>query len=72
MTHTRIRTSLSRAPSSFTEQQIAARAKVAQVEAAAAGILMVRLDDPRLTWPERELCNQLVKKLVGDAMGAKQ
>lgn len=65
----RIRTSLAHAPSNFTQEQITARAKVAQAEAAAIGILMVRLDDPRLTWPERELCKGLVKKLAGDAMG---
>ena len=66
---TPVRTSLNRAPSGFTPEQIEARAKVAQVEAASLGILLVRADDPRLSWPERELVKQLMKKLTDDAMG---
>lgn len=30
------------------------------------GVLVVSADDPRLTWPERELVHQLGRKLYGD------
>ncbi len=29
------------------------------------GVLVIREDDPRLTWPERELVHQLGEKLYG-------
>jgi len=30
------------------------------------GVLVVSAEDPRLTWPERELVRQLGRKLYGD------
>lgn len=63
-----IRTSLGRAPSSYTPEQMEARAKMAQVEAASIGVLLVRLDDPRLDDWERQFCRNLTEKLVGTAM----
>lgn len=55
------------AASGFTDDQVRARA---QREAAKAWcseprILVVRLDDERLSWPERELVRQLGDKLNG-------
>lgn len=32
----------------------------------AQGILVISADDPRLSWPERELVRQLGRKLYGD------
>lgn len=61
---TPIRTSLQNVPSGITAEQLAARTKAAQAEAWGAGILLVRVDDPRLTWPERELVKQLGDKLA--------
>lgn len=65
-----MRTSLCRAPSSFTPEQIDARVKVAQAEAAAMGVLLVRADDHRLDDWERQFVRNLMTKLTHDAMGA--
>jgi hypothetical protein len=32
----------------------------------AQGVLVIEVDDERLTWPERELIRQLGEKLYGD------
>ena len=36
------------------------------------GLLAVRVDDQRLTWPERELVEQLGTKLYGKRASAKE
>ena len=36
------------------------------------GLLAVAVDDPRLTWPERELVRQLGQKLYGDCSQTKE
>jgi hypothetical protein len=36
------------------------------------GLLAVRVDDQRLTWPERELVEQLGTKLYGKRTSAKE
>jgi hypothetical protein len=36
------------------------------------GLLAVRVDDQRLTWPERELVEQLGTKLYGKRTAAKE
>jgi hypothetical protein len=35
-------------------------------------VLVVSLDDPRLTWPERELVRQLGEKLYGEPTALKE
>ncbi len=61
-----VRTSLAhRAPSSFTDDQLRARARAMQARAHRDGLLVVAYDDDRLTWPERELVRQLGEKLNG-------
>ncbi len=36
------------------------------------GLLAISADDPRLTWPERELVRQLGEKLYGPRMAARE
>lgn len=54
--------------SGFSEQELKARARRAAAQAWRAGtpMLVVRLDDERLTWPERELLRQLGDRLHGE------
>lgn len=62
----RIRTSLSRAPSGWTEAEIRDRARARAVEAwQQSGILVVSVTDDRMTWPEREMVRQLGNRLNG-------
>jgi len=63
----RIRTSLSRAPSSFTPEQITARSRKEQVAAAATGLLVVSVNDDRLPWPEKQMVEHLLGWVVGRA-----
>lgn len=65
---TPIRTSLQRhLPPAFTADQVRDRARREAVRAwnSGARILIVAVDDDRLTWPERELVRQLGDKLNG-------
>lgn len=64
-----MRTSLSKLPSSFTPEQIRARANAAQAEAARADILLVSLSDPRLNEWERQFARNIMTKLTSNAMG---
>jgi len=67
-----IRTSLQRhAPAAFTAEQIQDRARREAMRAWRGGarILIVSVDDARLTWPERELVRQLGDKLNGAEAG---
>jgi hypothetical protein len=64
---TGIRTSLARLPSGTTVEEMRQRARY-QAERAwhtSCPILVVALDDERLSWPERELIRQLGDKLNG-------
>lgn len=59
-----MRTSLERAPSSFTAEQVRDRSRQHQAAAWANGLLVVHVGDNRLTWPERELVKQIGDKLA--------
>lgn len=54
-------------PSAFTPEEVRARARreAAKAWRTGAPILVVSLDDERLSWPERELVRQLGDKLNG-------
>ncbi len=54
-----------RAPSAFTDAEVRQRARreAARAWRASTPILVVRLDDDRLSWPERELLRQLGERL---------
>ncbi|MBW7851736.1 MAG: hypothetical protein H3C38_14685 [Rhodospirillales bacterium] len=69
---TPIRTSLQgRIPPALTPEQVRERARREAVRAwnSEARILIVAVDDARLTWPERELVRQLGDKLAGQGRG---
>ncbi len=55
------------AASGFTDEQVQARARqeAARAWGSEPRILVVRVDDERLSWPERELVRQLGDKLNG-------
>lgn len=63
---TPIRTSLSRAPSAWTDEQRRQSTTKAGRQAWRDGILVVRVGDLKLTWPERELVRQIGEKLYGN------
>lgn len=54
-------------PSAFTAEELRARARREATKAwrGAAPILVIALDDERLSWPERELVRQLGDRLNG-------
>jgi hypothetical protein len=57
-------------PTAFSDDEIRARARreAAKAWRAPTPILVVRLDDERLSWPERELLRQLGDKLNGEKL----
>ena len=61
----RVRTSLDRAMSSFTEEQVIERSRQQQRAAAEAGILLVHIRDDRLSWEQVEMVKMLMSKLTG-------
>lgn len=63
-----LRSSLSRAPSNFTPEQVVERSRQHQCRAWSDGLLVVHVEDDRLTWPERELLKQLGNRLAGGAL----
>jgi hypothetical protein len=59
-----VRTSLDRAPSNYTAEQVLERSRKYQSQAWMGGLLVVHIEDERLTWPERELVKQIGDKLA--------
>ncbi len=66
-----LRTSLQRhAVSGYSAEQLRDRARRHAVRAwCEQGILVIALEDGRLTWPERELLRQLGERLAGAPAG---
>lgn len=63
-----VRTSLQRAPSAYTREQIIDRSRSQQSLAWSDGLLVVHRDDDRLTWDQREMVRMIGDKLSGAAI----